>query len=143
MNCLYCRSRIFDNDRCCVKCGAPIEHIVVYNIQKNEKLLNQSGFEEFSFIAGTLQTLNFRVLSPDNILVINTRIIWKMIFYEHPNTIVINKEIDTDNNGIAIICLEEKDTESLSGKFIHQVEFIPESEYRFQQGIINIIPRIK
>jgi len=138
MNCLYCGSRIFDSDRCCVKCGAPIEHIVICNIQENEELLNQSGFEEFSFIAGTLQTLNFKILTPDDIPVINMDIIWQMIHCGQSN-VIINKKANTNNNGIAIICLEERETENLSGKFIHQIEFTSKNKYRLRQGIINII----
>lgn len=104
-----------------------------------------NSLEEFGFIAGTPFTLNFNIYEQDGITPLDmggATFRWVLSPYGQ-NYSVLEKTGTITGVGTAEVQLDTVDTETLSGKYIHQpviVSFTNE-EYRPGQGVILVIPR--
>lgn len=105
-----------------------------------------NSLNEFAFIAGTPFTLNFNVYEENGITPLDMgggTFKWVLSRYgQNENILEIMGTIT--GVGTATVELATEDTETLSGKYVHQPVIISFSgqEYRPSQGICLIIPRI-
>ena len=104
-----------------------------------------NSLSEFAFIAGMPYTLYFEVFEGDGVTPLDMgggTFRWTLSPYGEVYNI-LEKEGTITGVGTATVQLSTTDTETLSGKFIHQPVIISFSglEYRPAQGIILIIPR--
>ena len=112
--------------------------------------LTVNTLTEFSFIAGSYQELNFDIFtttgSPVNITTASCS--WSLSPYGQPDYPVLTKSGSVVVSGSSVnrfkIALTSNDTISLYGKFVQQpvIISVPGYEYRSDQGIVTIIPRI-
>lgn len=105
-----------------------------------------NSLEEFSFIAGSTYSLYFNVYEADGITPLDmggSTFIWVLSRYGQSENI---KELTGTITGIgtAVVEISKEDTETLSGKYIHQPVIVSFSgdEYRPAQGVLLIIPQI-
>lgn len=101
---------------------------------------------EFSFIAGTTQTINFEVFDIGGSSVSLTSInpSWKMSYLGQTGSAIIVKSGSITGANSFSITLNTVDTINLSGKFIHQpILTIGAEQVRTDQGIITIIPAVR
>jgi hypothetical protein len=102
--------------------------------------------EETTFIAGTYKELNFPLydLSGSPLNISSASAAWTLSPFQNPEYIIFSK-VGTKYSTFFRIILLTSDTKFLSGKFIQRpiistkVSGI-QYDYRFAQGIINIIP---
>lgn len=106
-----------------------------------------NSMEEFSFVGGNFFEITFSAFDSDGspVDLSTSSLVWNMSYYGQPDTNILSLPgvVQVETN-VAVVTIESSDTESLSGKFAHQLVitdfdgdvFIP------SQGIITIIPKI-
>ena len=104
-----------------------------------------NSLSEFGFIAGNPYTIEFEVFEQDGTTPLDmggATFKWVLSKYG-VNESVLEKDGSITGVGTAEVVLDTVDTESLSGKFIHQPVIVSFSglEYRPAQGVLIIIPR--
>lgn len=114
----------------------------------NISCITINSLQEISFIGGDTQILEFSVYDSNGVAIdlSSNTFDWNLAYYGQPDVIALNKTptLSEEASNIFIVRLEESDTLSLSGKFIHQpriTDFIG-NVYKYGQGIITIIPAI-
>lgn len=106
-----------------------------------------NSLAEFSFIGGTEFVLTFNLYDDEGAPIdISAGVVsWTMSPLSQPQNPVLTKSgVITDTNTFTVT-IDSTDTLTLKGKFIHQPIFVDfaGAEFRPNQGIITIIPRIQ
>ena len=100
-----------------------------------------NSLDEFSFIGGTDQTLEFTVYDQNGIAanLAAATCSWKLAPYGEPESTTLTKSGSVIATNIFQVYIPASDTLALEGKFMHQpIIILAGNEYRSQQGIINI-----
>jgi len=116
---------------------------------QNTSYTQINSLEEFSFIGGTEFEVTFNLYDEDGLEIDITTgtVTWTMSPLGQPDYAIVTKNGVVPGSPINrfTVTIETDDTKLLSGKFIHQAIFVDfsGSEFRPNQGIITIIPRIQ
>lgn len=106
-----------------------------------------NSLDEFSLIAGTTFTLEFSVYEQDGVNLLDMSggtVSWVVCPYGQDDYNVLTKSGTVTGLGTFTIELIPSDTESLSGKYIHQpiITDFSGKLYRPAQGTMLVIPKI-
>ena len=116
---------------------------------QNTSYTQINSLEEFSFIGGTEFELAFNLYDDEGtpIDITTGTVTWTLCPYGQPDYAILTKNGSVSGTPINrfTVTIETEDTKLLSGKFIHQPIFVDfsGSEFRPNQGVITIIPRIQ
>ena len=111
-------------------------------------LAKADDLDPISFIAGTEQELTFYIYdSPSGSStkdLSGATCTWEMARYGSDSTLVTKAAVVSGSPiNMMVVTLASSDSETLSGKFIHQPVITEgDTEYRPSQGIINIFAQI-
>lgn len=145
--CSWCGSRIFETDRTCARCGAPINvsaHVYQESKPSNSESVDKS--EAFTILAGQDISFSFNVFEEDKVTPFDfthASVFWVMFPYGNPEKIAWTIQGEIVRDGLFVVHVDGEHTAGLDGLFIYQVEMLSQiGKRRLGQGLIKIIPSL-